>query len=48
MTTAVQTSSPFAVPRARWFEFDTRGQALLTGTALFLLLVMIPTLLNGH
>jgi hypothetical protein len=46
MTTAVQTSSPFAVPRARWFEFDTRGQALLTGTALFLLLVMIPTLLT--
>jgi hypothetical protein len=46
MTAAVQASSPFAVPRTRWFAFDTRGQALLTGGALFLLLVMIPTLLT--
>jgi hypothetical protein len=45
MTTAVQ-ASPFAVPRVRWFAFDTRGQALLTGAALFLLLVMLPTLLT--
>jgi hypothetical protein len=45
MTTALQVSTSLAVSRPRWFESDTRGQALLTRAALFLLLVMIQTLL---
>jgi hypothetical protein len=46
MTAAVQAPSPLSIPRAGWFAFDTRGQVLLTGAALFLLLVMMPTLLT--
>jgi hypothetical protein len=46
MTTVLQAPSPFTARRAGWFECDTRGQALLTGAALFLLLVMIPTFLT--
>ena len=46
MTTAVQASSPLAIPRAGWFERNTKGQASLTGAALFLLLVMMPTLMT--
>jgi hypothetical protein len=45
MTAAAQASSPLAAPRAGWFAFDTRGQTLLTGAALLLLLVMMPTLM---
>jgi len=46
MTAAVQARSPLAVPRAGWFAFDTQGQVLLTGAALFLLLIMMPTFLT--
>jgi hypothetical protein len=45
MTAALQAFSPLAVGRAGGFECDTRGQAVLTGAALFLLLVMIQTFL---
>ncbi len=45
MTAAGQTSPAFTIRRPKWFACDTRGQALLTGAALFLLLVMLPTFL---
>ena len=45
MTAALEVSTPLAASRSRWLECDTRGQALLTGAAMFLFLVMIQTLL---
>ncbi len=46
MTVAVPASSAFTIRRAGWFACDTRGQVLLTGAALFLLLVMLPTFMT--
>lgn len=45
MTATAQVPSSLGIARAGWLAFETRGQALLTGAALFLLMIMVPTLM---